>query len=167
MGENLKTNVFNNTFQWKFVALQIVLTTFYRIVEMTAEVIGVPYEFKKCDLMAGENMKVKKNNQKICLVFITINNSSLLAGENMKVKKSISPNCLIFITINNSKSRSLSTWPSTRSTTSPRSRTAISASTSQGWADQIKSKERKIKKHSRAFGWLDREGNLHCTCGTN
>ena len=54
---------------------------------MTAEVIGVPYEFKKCDLMAGENMKVKKNNQKICLVFITINNSSLLAGENMKVKK--------------------------------------------------------------------------------
>jgi len=28
-----------------------------RIVEMTAEVIGVPYEFKKCDLMAGENMK--------------------------------------------------------------------------------------------------------------
>ena len=30
-----------------------------RIVEMTAEVLGVPYEFKKCDLMAGENMKVK------------------------------------------------------------------------------------------------------------
>ena len=29
-----------------------------RIVEMTAEVLGVPYEFKKCDLMAGENMKV-------------------------------------------------------------------------------------------------------------
>ena len=29
---------------------------------MTAEVVGVPYEFKKCDLMAGENMKVKKNN---------------------------------------------------------------------------------------------------------
>ena len=26
---------------------------------MTAEVLGVPYEFKKCDLMAGENMKVK------------------------------------------------------------------------------------------------------------
>ena len=25
---------------------------------MTAEVLGVPYEFKKCDLMAGENMKV-------------------------------------------------------------------------------------------------------------
>ena len=29
-----------------------------RIVEMTAEVLGVPYEFKKCDIMAGENMKV-------------------------------------------------------------------------------------------------------------
>ena len=30
-----------------------------RIVEMTAEVLGVPYEFKKCDIMAGENMKVE------------------------------------------------------------------------------------------------------------
>ena len=26
---------------------------------MTAEVVGVPYEFKKCDLLAGENMKVE------------------------------------------------------------------------------------------------------------
>ena len=32
---------------------------FCRIVEMTAEVVGVPYEFKKCDLLAGENMKVE------------------------------------------------------------------------------------------------------------
>ena len=52
-------------------------------------------------LLAGKNMKVKKNNQTICFVFITINNSSLLVGEHMTVKKSISPNCLIFITINN------------------------------------------------------------------
>ena len=27
---------------------------------MTAEVLGVPYEFKKCDLFAGDNMKVKE-----------------------------------------------------------------------------------------------------------
>ena len=26
---------------------------------MAAEVVGVPYEFKKCDLLAGENMKVE------------------------------------------------------------------------------------------------------------
>ena len=35
---------------------------------MTAEVLGVPYEFKKCDLMAGENMKVDIIN--FCLFFL-------------------------------------------------------------------------------------------------
>ena len=40
-----------------FTTLTVLLLS--RIVEMTDEVLGVPYEFKKYDLMAGENMKVK------------------------------------------------------------------------------------------------------------
>ena len=39
---------------------------------MTAEVLGVPYEFKKCDLMAGENMKVEII-QLICFLFSCYN----------------------------------------------------------------------------------------------
>ena len=47
---------------------------------MTAEVLGVPYEFKKCDLMAGENMKVKDTADVYQLAMKSRENSFNLIG---------------------------------------------------------------------------------------